>query len=64
MSLETFKKVFAKLPPTVGQIAFGCGTLRRHSEMWDIFRYTRDNGVVPNLTINGDVDEHEFDKNC
>jgi MoaA/NifB/PqqE/SkfB family radical SAM enzyme len=62
MSLETFKKVFDKLPPTVTQIAFGCGTLRKHPEMWDIFKYAKDNDVVPNLTINGDVDDHEFDK--
>jgi hypothetical protein len=33
MSLDTFKKIFHKLPATVGQIAFGCGTLRRHPEM-------------------------------
>lgn len=62
MSLDTFKKIFHKLPPTVTQIAFGCGTLRRHPEMWDIFKYAKDNGVTPNLTINGDVDDHEFDK--
>jgi MoaA/NifB/PqqE/SkfB family radical SAM enzyme len=62
MSLDTFKKIFHKLPATVGQIAFGCGTLRKHPEMWDIFKYAKDNGVTPNLTINGDVDPHEFDK--
>jgi len=62
MSLETFKIIFDKLPKSVGQIAFGCGTLRRHPEMWDIFKYSKDNGIIPNLTINGDVDEHEFDK--
>jgi hypothetical protein len=62
MSLETFKTIFDKLPPTVTQIAFGCGTLRRHPEMWDIFKYSKDNGVTPNLTINGDVDDDEFDK--
>jgi len=62
MSLETFKTIFSKLPPTITQIAFGCGTLRRHPEMWDIFKYSKDNGVTPNLTINGDVDDHEFDK--
>lgn len=62
MTLDTFKKIFAKLPPTITQIAFGCGTLRKHPEMWDIFRYTKENGVVPNLTINGDVDEDELDK--
>lgn len=62
MSLETFKTIFHKLPPTITQIAFGCGTLRRHPEMWDIFRYTKAHGITPNLTINGDVDAHEFDK--
>lgn len=61
MSFDTFKNIFHKLPPTVTQIAFGCGTLRRHPEMWDIFRYAKDNGVTPNLTINGDVDDNEFD---
>jgi len=64
MSLETFKIIFEKITkfPSIGQIAFGCGTLRKHPEMWDIFRYTREHGVTPNLTINGDVDDHEFDK--
>ena len=62
MSLDTFKNIFHKLPSSVTQIAFGCGTLRKHPEMWDIFRYSKDNGVTPNLTINGDVDDHEFDK--
>ncbi len=62
MTLDTFKNIFHKLPDSITQIAFGCGTLRKHPEMWDIFRYSRDNGVTPNLTINGDVDDHEFDK--
>jgi radical SAM protein with 4Fe4S-binding SPASM domain len=62
MSFETFKKIFHKLPASVTQIAFGCGTLRRHPEMWEIFKYSLDHGVKPNLTINGDVDDHEFDK--
>ena len=64
MSLDTFKNIFHKITkfPSIGQIAFGCGTLRKHPEMWDIFRYCKSNGVTPNLTINGDVDDHEFDK--
>jgi MoaA/NifB/PqqE/SkfB family radical SAM enzyme len=61
MSLDTFKTIFHKLPPTITQIAFGCGTLRKHPEMWDIFRYAKSNDVTPNLTINGDVDDQEFD---
>jgi len=62
MSFETFKNIFHKLPTTITQIAFGVGTLRKHPEMWDMFKYCRENGVIPNLTINGDVDDEEFDK--
>lgn len=54
MSLDTFKKVFAKLPHTVTQIAFGIGDIDSNPDMFDIFQYARDNGVVPNVTINGD----------
>jgi MoaA/NifB/PqqE/SkfB family radical SAM enzyme len=53
MSLETFKKLLAKLPKTVGQIAFGIGSIDSHPELYDIMRHTRDNGVIPNITING-----------
>ena len=62
MSFETYKKVFKSLPTTITQIAFGTGTLRRHPEMWDIMRYTRENGVIPNLTINGDVSDEDLKK--
>jgi hypothetical protein len=62
MSFEKFKEIFDKLPNTITQIAFGCGTLRKHPEMWDMFKYCRENDVVPNLTVNGDVDKEEFDK--
>lgn len=53
MSLETFKKVFAKLPPSISQIAFGIGDIDSNPDMFDIFQYVRDNGVIPNVTING-----------
>jgi MoaA/NifB/PqqE/SkfB family radical SAM enzyme len=53
MSLETFKKVFAKLPKTVTQIAFGITDIDANPDMWDIFDYTRSQSVVPNVTING-----------
>ena len=62
MSFETYKKIFSKLPISCTQIAFGTGTLRRHPEMWDIMKYTRDNGVIPNLTINGDCSDEELKK--
>jgi hypothetical protein len=52
MTLETFKKVLDKLPRTVGQIAFGIdATATANPEIWDIFQHTRDNWIVPNLTV-------------
>lgn len=56
MSLETFKKVFEKITqiPTIGQIAFGITDIDANPDIWDIFEYTKNNGIVPNVTINGD----------
>ena len=53
MSIETFERIFAVLPKSVTQIAFGIGNLYGHDDMWKIFWHARDNGVVPNVTING-----------
>jgi len=53
MTLETFQKVFVKLPDTITQIAFGIGDLDSNPDMLKIFNYCRENNVVPNLTING-----------
>jgi len=53
MSLETFKKVFSNLPKSVTQIAFGIGDIEGNPEIWDILWHTRNNGVIPNITING-----------
>ena len=63
MTLDTFKKLFSKLPATIGQIAFGITDIDANPDMWDIFEYTKSNGVVPNVTINGDrMTSHLFDK--
>ena len=64
MSLDSFKKIFHKLPRTVTQIAFGIGNLPNHKhggnpDMWDIFDYTRAHGVIPNVTINGEGADDE-----
>lgn len=54
MSLETFKRVFEVLPKeTLTQIAFGIGDVDANPDVFPIFRYARDNGVIPNVTING-----------
>jgi hypothetical protein len=52
MSLETFQKLFDKLPRTLTQIAFGIGDIDSPN-IWPIFDYTRSKGVVPNVTVNG-----------
>ena len=68
MTLETFKKVFANLPKTVTQIAFGIGNLPNHNhggnpDMWAIFDYCNANGVKPNVTVNGQgVDDATADR--
>ena len=53
MSFETFKKIFDKLPDTVTQIAFGIGDIDGNPDLWKIMEYSRENGVIPNITING-----------
>jgi MoaA/NifB/PqqE/SkfB family radical SAM enzyme len=53
MSFESFKKLFDKLPRSITQVAFGIGNLYDYQDMWKIFQYTRDNGVIPNVTTNG-----------
>jgi len=53
MSLETFKKIFEKLPPTLTQIAFGLGDIQGNPELFDILAFCRERKVIGNLTTNG-----------
>jgi MoaA/NifB/PqqE/SkfB family radical SAM enzyme len=52
MTLEQFKDIFAKLPRTLTQIAFGIGDVSGNPDLEAILAYTRSKGVVPNITIN------------
>ena len=54
MNLETFKKLFHKLPKHLTQIAFGIGDIDSNPDMWAIFDYAKANGVIPNVTVNGE----------
>jgi radical SAM protein with 4Fe4S-binding SPASM domain len=54
MSLDTFKKVFHNLPKTTLQITFGIGDIESNPDIWNIFDYCRSNGVIPNVTVNGE----------
>ena len=68
MDIESFKSLFNKLPKyensvacpgynglrtVVHQIALGVGNLGTNPEIEAIMHYCRDNGVIPNITING-----------
>lgn len=53
MTLETFKKLFSKFNNNLTQIAFGIGDVYSNPDMFAIFQYARDHGVIPNVTTNG-----------
>lgn len=53
MSLETFTSMLAKMPPTLTQLALGIGDLDANPDLWGIMQHCRDQGVIPNITING-----------
>lgn len=68
MSFDTFKILLDKLPKTLGQIAFGCdATTESHPDIWKIMEYTKDKGIIPNVTVaNIPTDEiaNNLIKNC
>jgi len=54
MSFETFKAIFDTFPKHLTQIAFGIGDIDGNPDLWKIMSYCRENGVIPNITINGE----------
>lgn len=54
MSLETFKKMFYKIPKTLTQIALGIGDIDANPDLYPIMEFIRSENVIPNITINGD----------
>lgn len=57
MSFATFKNIFHKTVyhTNISQIAFGIGSIDANPDLWMIMGYCRANGVMPNITINGDL---------
>lgn len=58
MSLDTFKAIFEKFPRIgksyiLHQIALGITSLSSSPDFFSICDYIRDNGVIPNVTLNG-----------
>jgi hypothetical protein len=62
LDFDTFKKVFSKLPKSVCQIAYGIGSINGQPRLFDMLNYTRNCGIIPNITINGDVSDNEVEK--
>jgi MoaA/NifB/PqqE/SkfB family radical SAM enzyme len=65
MSLETFKKIFNKLPRTITQIAIGGDAqATANPELFDMMRYCRNNDyniVIPNITV-ADISDSTADQ--
>jgi len=52
MSFEEYKELFEKLPKTLTQIAFGADAdLSLNPDIFKIMEYTREQGVIPNITV-------------
>ena len=62
MSLETFKTVLDKFPPTLTQLAFGADAFgTANPDLWDMARYARSKFVIPNITL-ADISDDVADK--
>lgn len=62
MDFSLFKKIFDSLPRCVTQIAFGVDSqCKTNPDVLDIMQYSRDNGVVPNVTV-ANIDQDTADK--
>ena len=55
MTLDDFKRYLAILNQhgTLMQIAFGIGDIDGNKDLFAIMEHTRENGIIPNITING-----------
>lgn len=58
MSFDTFKRIFKVLPKSITQIAFGADrNLSSNPDLISIMEYTKNNGVIPNITAAYVTDE-------
>jgi len=54
MTFDTFKQIIDKMQRTLTQVAFGIGDIEANPDMWRMFEYCREIGIIPNLTVNGE----------
>jgi radical SAM protein with 4Fe4S-binding SPASM domain len=58
MTLAEFQTILGKMPPTLGQIAFGIMNISTNPDFFPMMEYAKANGVAPNYTCHGfDVTE-------
>ena len=63
MPFYHFKAIFDKMPKILTQIAFGIMNIYTNSAFFDMMKYAREHGVVPNYTCHGlDVDDNAAKK--
>lgn len=61
ITTENYIKVLDKVGPTLTQVALGIGNVDQPN-LWEIMDATRERGIIPNITINGDkMTEEIFD---
>ena len=60
LDFESFKNTFDKLPPSITTIAYGIGDIKLQPDLWKILKYTKDNGIIPTITINGNATENDL----
>lgn len=62
MSLETFKTILDKFPPSLTQIAFGADAhATNNPDLFKMMEYTREKGIIPNITV-ADISDETADK--
>lgn len=62
MTIETYKKILDKLPPSITQIAFGAdATCEMNPDIFKIMEVTRNKGIIPNITV-ADINDEVADK--
>jgi len=59
LDFDTFKEAFSKLPASICQVAYGIGSIKECDSLFPILKHTREKGVIPNLTCNGDITDKE-----
>ncbi|KKK51504.1 hypothetical protein LCGC14_3114300, partial [marine sediment metagenome] len=67
MSFQMYKEILHKFPQTksgtffLQQVALGIGSVDGCPDLLDMLSYTREKGVIPNLTVNGkNISDHQI----